>query len=67
MSEGVLAFVERYKSTSNPVWLRDREDSPWYASARLYRQPEPGDWDAVLRRIEADLGGTEIRLTEAQR
>jgi hypothetical protein len=36
-------------------WLRDREDSPWYASARLYRQPAPGDWDTVLRRVEDDV------------
>lgn len=36
-------------------WLRDRDDSPWYASARLYRQTTPGNWDAVLDRVTADL------------
>jgi tetratricopeptide (TPR) repeat protein len=36
-------------------WLRDRDDSPWYGSARLYRQTTPDDWDPVLRRIETDL------------
>lgn len=36
-------------------WLRDRDDSPWYASAKLYRQATPGDWAAVLDRVEADL------------
>lgn len=25
-------------------WMRGREDSPWYPSARLYRQPAPGNW-----------------------
>lgn len=36
-------------------WLKARDDSPWYASARLYRQPTPDDWSAVLDRVEADL------------
>lgn len=36
-------------------WLRDRDDSPWYPSARLFRQPESGDWDSVLSRVGATL------------
>jgi tetratricopeptide (TPR) repeat protein len=32
-------------------WLLDREDSPWYPSMRLWRQPRPGDWSAVLARV----------------
>ena len=36
-------------------WLMDREDSPWYPSARLYRQPHPGDWASVVKRLAADL------------
>jgi tetratricopeptide (TPR) repeat protein len=36
-------------------WLLDRDDSPWYPSARLFRQPRPGDWDTVLRRVAAEL------------
>ena len=36
-------------------WLRDREDSPWYPSMRLYRQAAAGDWTTELDRIEADL------------
>jgi len=36
-------------------WLLDRTDSPWYATARLYRQERPGDWDSVVERIREDL------------
>jgi Flp pilus assembly protein TadD len=38
------------------VWLLDRTDSPWYSSATLYRQPEFGQWDAVLETVARDLG-----------
>jgi hypothetical protein len=36
-------------------WLLDREDSPWYPSAKLYRQSTIGDWDGVLTRVAGDL------------
>jgi ADP-heptose:LPS heptosyltransferase len=36
-------------------WLRERRDSPWYPSARLYRQPQAGAWPAVLDEVQADL------------
>jgi len=36
-------------------WLIDRDDSPWYPTARLFRQPAPGDWDAVMRQVVAAL------------
>ena len=36
-------------------WLRDREDSPWYPSAKLYRQTKAGDWNDVFARIASDL------------
>ncbi len=32
-------------------WLLDRDDSPWYPSAQLVRQPRPGDWDSVIMRL----------------
>ena len=31
-------------------WMRDRDDSPWYPSAKLFRQPAFGDWDSVIAR-----------------
>ena len=36
-------------------WLAGREDSPWYASLRLYRQPAHGQWGPVLQRVKNDL------------
>jgi tetratricopeptide (TPR) repeat protein len=32
-------------------WLRDRTDSPWYPTMRLFRQPSRGDWDSVITRV----------------
>ena len=36
-------------------WLLDRKDSPWYPSARLYRQAQVRDWNVPLTQICADL------------
>ncbi|WP_456621194.1 tetratricopeptide repeat protein [Bradyrhizobium sp. P5_C12] len=36
-------------------WLRDREDSPWYPTMRLFRQRRPREWDAPLMRLSAAL------------
>jgi len=40
-------------------WLLGREDSPWYPGMRLLRQPAPGDWGTVFRRVREEL---EARL-----
>jgi tetratricopeptide (TPR) repeat protein len=32
-------------------WLLDREDSPWYPTLRLFRQPRPRDWPSVATRL----------------
>lgn len=36
-------------------WLLERNDSPWYPSARLFRQPSMGDWASVIERINQYL------------
>jgi tetratricopeptide (TPR) repeat protein len=36
-------------------WLLRREDSPWYPTARLFRQRSPGDWLGVAHEITAAL------------
>jgi tetratricopeptide (TPR) repeat protein len=32
-------------------WMLEREDSPWYPTARLFRQPRIGNWDSVIERL----------------
>ncbi|WP_407156975.1 tetratricopeptide repeat protein [Bradyrhizobium sp. STM 3557] len=51
-------------------WLRDREDSPWYPTMRLFRQSQPQAWDGVLARASAELarvvaGERELLLPRA--
>jgi len=36
-------------------WMRDREDSPWYPTMRLFRQDKPRAWDGVIARVTAEL------------
>jgi tetratricopeptide (TPR) repeat protein len=45
----LLQFVPDWR------WLLDRDDSPWYPSARLFRQPERNNWQAVVANVERAL------------
>jgi tetratricopeptide (TPR) repeat protein len=36
-------------------WLLGRDDSPWYPTIRLFRQPKPRDYDSVVDRVRAEL------------
>lgn len=45
----LLPFVAEWR------WLQDCEDSPWYPSARLWRQDVAGDWDSLVWRVAAGL------------
>ncbi len=37
------------------VWMLGRDDSPWYPSARLFRQPRPGHWEGAIAEVEQAL------------
>jgi len=45
----LLPFVPNWR------WLLDREDTPWYSSARLFRQKKFNEWEEVLDRIADSL------------
>jgi tetratricopeptide (TPR) repeat protein/ADP-heptose:LPS heptosyltransferase len=46
----LLPFTPDYR------WMFDREDSPWYPTARLFRQTESRDWSGVVDRLSIELG-----------
>ena len=46
----LLPFTPDYR------WMFDREDSPWYPTARLFRQTETRDWSNVVDRLRVELG-----------
>lgn len=41
-------------------WLLNRSDSPWYSTARLFRQPSMGDWRSVTDKITQFLGWFKV-------
>ena len=45
----LLPFVPDWR------WMLDRDDSPWYPTIRLFRQPSPGDWQSVIIRLRDEL------------
>ncbi|MEH6502452.1 MAG: tetratricopeptide repeat protein [Cycloclasticus sp.] len=36
-------------------WMLDRNDSPWYPTMRLFRQPKNGDWASVFKEVKKEL------------
>ena len=36
-------------------WMRDRDDTPWYPTAKLLRQPSFGNWESVIVRLADEL------------
>jgi ADP-heptose:LPS heptosyltransferase len=50
----LMPFVPEYR------WMRDREDTPWYPTMRLFRQPRRGDWAAVIDRVAEELAARAL-------
>ena len=36
-------------------WMEHRDDSPWYPTARLFRQASAGDWEGLACRVRDEL------------
>jgi hypothetical protein len=36
-------------------WMQEIETTPWYPTARLFRQSTPGDWSEPLQRVRGQL------------
>jgi ADP-heptose:LPS heptosyltransferase len=44
-------------------WMQETETTPWYPTARLFRQRIPGDWTEVIDRVIKQL--SELRATQS--
>jgi len=44
-----------YSQGSLWYWHADRDDSPWYSTARLFRQTTVGDWPGTIERVAGEL------------
>jgi tetratricopeptide (TPR) repeat protein len=47
-------------------WLLDRDDSPWYPTARLFRQTATRDWNEVIDRVRSALIARIVSFTPRQ-
>jgi ADP-heptose:LPS heptosyltransferase len=46
-------------------WLLDRDDTPWYPTMRVFRQPARGDWDGVVASMRDALAEERQRRINA--
>jgi ADP-heptose:LPS heptosyltransferase len=54
----LLPFVPDWR------WLLNREDSPWYPTMRLFRQPAIGDWGSVIELVKIELAHERLHSDE---
>jgi len=47
-------LLNRFETDSR--WLIEREDSPWYPTMRIFRQPAMHDWTSVMETVSSELG-----------
>ena len=54
---GALGFPMWVLVSYSPEWrwLLDRTDSPWYSSARVFRQSERGNWSEMIQRVKSEV------------
>lgn len=46
-------------------WLQKREDTPWYPTMRLFRQPRAGDWTSVAEEVKQALAARTTRFAHS--
>lgn len=51
----LVAALGKLRYVPHWMWFLERSDSPWYRSARLFRQHAWNDWADVFNRITAHL------------
>jgi len=56
----LLPFVPDWR------WMLQREDSPWYPTMRLFRQPSFGDWNSLIGKVAEALGQKTRGLADVQ-
>lgn len=47
-------------------WLKERDDSPWYPTVRLFRQPDISDWDGLVKTVSGALDAWLLTVSEEE-
>ena len=55
MQIGVRSWWTLLKYEADWRWMEQRDDTPWYPTMKLFRQPSPGDWASVIARVRDEL------------